>query len=139
MTLGQGRPMSANGMDRLLPQSEQVSLLRLYLLTIGVASMANTARTERSRAIFPSMGFEIGKDVFHLVGFYELAARLFLRRKIKCMCTDRVFLLETLLPCINGLEACLCAHFVNRTLRKLGFELRIIPAIKKKKKKKGQK
>ena len=30
--------MTANGMDRLLPQSQQVSLLRLYLLTIGAAS-----------------------------------------------------------------------------------------------------
>ena len=30
--------MSANGMDRLLRQSQQVSLLRLYLLTIGAAS-----------------------------------------------------------------------------------------------------
>ena len=34
----QDKGMTANGMDRLLPQSQQVSLLRLYLLTIGAAS-----------------------------------------------------------------------------------------------------
>ena len=33
-----GCRFSANGMDRLLPQSQQVGLLRLYLLTIGAAS-----------------------------------------------------------------------------------------------------
>jgi len=33
-----GQLKSANGMDRLLPESQQVSLLRLYLLTIGAAS-----------------------------------------------------------------------------------------------------
>lgn len=30
--------------------------------------------------------------------------------------------------CIVGMEACLSAHFVSRTLRKLGFEPRIIAA-----------
>jgi transposase len=30
--------------------------------------------------------------------------------------------------CIVGMEACLSAHFVSRTLRKLGFEPRIIPS-----------
>ncbi|MFP5431858.1 MAG: IS110 family transposase [Alphaproteobacteria bacterium] len=32
-------------------------------------------------------------------------------------------------PCVIGLEACLSAHFVSRTLRTLGHEPRIIPAI----------
>ena len=36
---------------------------------------------------------------------------------------------EKLPPCIVGMEACLSAHFVCRTLRALGHEPRIIPAI----------
>ena len=37
--------------------------------------------------------------------------------------------LEKLPPCIVGMEACLSAHFVSRTLRRLGHTPRIIPAI----------
>ena len=49
-----------------------------------------------------------------------------LRSKIKRLALISTF--ETLTPCIVGMEACLSAHFVSRTLRKLGFEPRIIPA-----------
>jgi transposase len=46
---------------------------------------------------------------------------------------------ERLAPCIVGMEACLSAHFVSRTLRALGHEPRIIPAIYVKPFVKGQK
>jgi len=46
---------------------------------------------------------------------------------------------EQLPPCIVGMEACLSAHFVSRTLRALGHEPRIIPAIYVKPFLKGQK
>ena len=39
---------------------------------------------------------------------------------------------------IVGMEACLSAHFVSRTLRGMGFEPRIIPAIYIKPFNKGQ-
>jgi transposase len=42
-------------------------------------------------------------------------------------------------PCIVGMEACLSAHFVSRTLRALGHAPRIIPAIYTKPFVKGQK
>src|SRR5262249_5333678 len=42
-------------------------------------------------------------------------------------------------PCIVGMEACLSAHFISRTLRALGHEPRIIPAIYVKPFVKGQK
>ena len=41
-----GDLVSANGMDRLLHLSQQARLLRLDLVPIGAAAMANTARTE---------------------------------------------------------------------------------------------
>lgn len=48
------------------------------------------------------------------------------RRQIKRLALVAMF--EKLPRCVVGMEACLSAHFVSRTLRKLGFEPRIIPA-----------
>ena len=64
------------------------------------------------------VGVDIGKNVFHLVGFTADIRRLELKE---------VF--EKLPPCIVAMEACLSAHFVSRTLRALGHEPRIVPAI----------
>lgn len=72
------------------------------------------------------IGVDIGKDVFHLVGFDADGHRV-LRRKIKLLALDATF--EAFPRCVVGMEACLSAHFVSRTLRGLGFEPRIIPAI----------
>jgi len=95
------------------------------------------ATTSRQKTLsFASIGIDIGKDVFHLVGF-DLEGRLVLRKKIKRLSLVSVF--EHLPPSIVGMEACLSAHFVSRTLRKLGHEPRIIPAIYVKPFNKGQK
>lgn len=83
-----------------------------------------------------SVGIDIGKNIFHLVGF-DSDGRIVLRRKIKRLSLVQVF--SELPPCVVGMEACLSAHFVSRTLRKLGFEPRIIPAIYVKPFLKGQK
>ena len=83
-----------------------------------------------------SIGIDIGKEVFHIVGF-GIDGKIALRRKIK-----RLALIETfrkLPPCVVGMEACLSAHFVSRSLRQLGHEPRIIPAIYVKPFVKGQK
>jgi transposase len=82
------------------------------------------------------IGIDIGKDIFHLVGF-DVAGSVVLRRKIKRLALVQIF--EALPRCVVGMEACLSAHFVSRTLRKLGFEPRIIPAIYVKPFLKGQK
>lgn len=83
-----------------------------------------------------TIGVDIGKDVFHLVGF-DPDGKIVLRRKIKRLALVPIF--EKLPRCIVGLEACLSAHFVSRTLRQLGFEPRIIPAKYTKPFVKGQK
>ena len=82
------------------------------------------------------IGVDIGKDVFHLVGF-DSHGKIVLRRKIKRLSLVAVF--EKLPRCVVGLEACLSAHFVSRTLRKLGFKPKIIPAKYSKPFVKGQK
>ncbi len=58
-----------------------------------------------------SIGIDIGKEVFHIVGF-GIDGKIAFRRKIK-----RLALIETfrkLPPCVVGMEACLSAHFVSR-------------------------
>lgn len=83
-----------------------------------------------------SIGIDIGKDVFHIVGF-DPDGRIALRRKIKRLALVAEF--KKLPPSIVGMEACLSAHFVSRALRKLGHNPRIIPAIYVKPYLKGQK
>ena len=68
-----------------------------------------------------AIGIDIGKDVFHLVGFGRDGMIAF-RRKIKGLALIETF--KKLPPCLVGMEACLSAHFVSRTLRALGHESR---------------
>ena len=74
---------------------------------------------------FASIGIESGKDGFHLVGV-DTSGEIVLRKKIKRLSLVPTF--DKLPRGIVGMEACLSAHFVSRTLRRLGFEPRIIPA-----------
>ena len=82
------------------------------------------------------VGVDIGKDVFHLIGF-DGRGKIVFRRKIKRLALIDTF--KALPPCVVGMEACLSAHFVARTLRKLGHEPRIILAKYSKPFVKGQK
>jgi len=79
---------------------------------------------------------DIGKDVFHIVGF-DTSGKVVLRKKFKRLALEAE--VAKLPPSVVGLEACLSAHFVSRTLRRLGHSPRIIPAIYVKPFAKGQK
>src|SRR3984893_8158297 len=83
-----------------------------------------------------SIGIDIGKEVFHIVGF-STDGKIVLRRKIKRLALTETF--KRVPTCVVGMEACLSAHFVSRALRQLGHEPRIIPAIYVKPFVKGQK
>ena len=63
--------------------------------------MANTAKHQT--LALASIGIDIGKDVFHLVGF-DPDGQIVLRRKIKRLALVSEF--EKLPPCIVGMEAC---------------------------------
>ncbi len=73
-----------------------------------------------------SIGVDIGKAVFHVVGFGS-DGKIAFRRKIKRLALLEAFKLPP--PSIVGMEACLSAHFVSRALRQLGHQPRLIPAI----------
>src|SRR6187397_1363833 len=92
--------------------------------------------TETTAAPLAVIGIDIGKEVFHLVGF-GTDGKIAFRKKIRRLDLKGAF--EQLPRCIVGMEACLSAHFVSRTLRALGHEPRIIPAIYVKPFLKGQK
>src|SRR5580693_7591191 len=93
-------------------------------------------KMEFDTASLAVIGVDIGKDVFHLVGF-GADGKIAFRRKIRRLGLKDAF--EKLPPCIVGMEACLSAHFVSRALRALGHEPRIIPALYVKPFLKGQK
>src|SRR5215204_7829938 len=83
----------------------------------GEAAMK--AKTTAERATLAVIGVDIGKEVFHLVGF-DTDGKIAFRKKIRRLGFADTF--EQLPPCIVGMEACLSAHFVSRTLRALGVE-----------------
>src|SRR6516225_9715864 len=71
------------------------------------------AKTETTTASLAVVGVDIGKEVFHLVGLNTDGTIAF-RRKIRRSSLKDVF--EQLPPCVVGMEACLSAHFVSRTI-----------------------
>ena len=75
--------------------------------------------TSNTEAELTVVGVDIGKDVFHLVGF-DVNGKIAFRRKIRRLALEETF--KALPACIVGMEACLSAHFVARTLRRLGHE-----------------
>ena len=91
---------------------------------------------DTTSAPLTSIGVDIGKEVFHVVGF-GTDGKIAFRRKIKRLALVETF--KRLPPSIVGMEACLSAHFVSRALRQLGHQPRIIPAIYVKPFVKGQK
>src|SRR5271163_3670034 len=93
-------------------------------------------KMEFDTASLAVIGVDIGKDIFHLVGL-GVDGKIAFRRKFRRLGLKDAF--EQLPPCIIGMEACLSAHFVSRTLHALGHEPRIIPAIYVKPFVKGQK
>jgi transposase len=100
--------------------------------------MVSRARpqTTEGELLLKTVGIDIGKDIFHIVGF-DPNGKIVLRCKFRRLSLEAEF--QKLPRCIVGMEACLSAHFVSRRLRALGFEPRIIPAIYVKPFSKGQK
>ena len=61
-----------------------------------------------SAAPLTVIGVDIGKDVFHLVGF-DTKGKIAFRRQIRRLALVETF--KKIPPCVVGLEACLSAHF----------------------------
>src|SRR5262249_43869947 len=85
-------------------------------------SMArNTSRLEAIATI----GIDIGKNTFHVVGLDRNGA-IVLRQKLSRRQVEAR--LANMPPCLIGMEACVGAHHLSRQLKALGHDARLMPA-----------
>ncbi len=91
---------------------------------------------QSAKAVVSTIGIDIGKNTFHLVGM-EASSAVVLRQKVSRGQLEKRF--ANMAPCLVGMEACVGAHFLSRELHRLGYNARPMPAIYVKPFLKGQK
>jgi len=72
-----------------------------------------------------TIGVDIGKNTFHLVGLGRNGA-IVLRQKLSRPQVEAR--LANMPPCLIGMEACVGAHHLSRQLKALGHDARLMPA-----------
>jgi len=84
-------------------------------------------RTNQTKtpAAISTIGIDIGKTTFHLVGLDKRGA-IVLRQKVSRSQLERR--LANVPRCLIGMEACSGAHHIGRQLEALGHDVRLIPA-----------
>ena len=91
---------------------------------------------QTSQASISTIGIDIGKNSFHVIGFDDRGA-IVLRQKLS---RGQIAVRFSNLPvCLIGMEACVGSHHLSRRLRALGHDVRIMPALYVKPYLKGQK
>jgi transposase len=75
-------------------------------------------------AVIATLGIDLGKNSFHLVGQDQRGVAL----RIKLSRPQLTQQLANLPPCLIGMEACAGAHHIGRQLQALGHDVRLIPA-----------
>jgi len=83
----------------------------------------NANRT--SAGFVNTIGIDIGKNTFHLIGFDEEGA-IVLRQKLSRGQVEAR--LANMRPCLIGMEACVGAHHLGRALNAVGHDVRLMPA-----------
>src|ERR1700726_3043590 len=83
-------------------------------------------RTSRKiTGIVTTIGIDIGKNTFHLVGFDRRGA-IILRQKVSRSQLERR--VANIPRCLIGMEACSGSHHIGRQLAEIGHDVRLIPA-----------
>jgi transposase len=72
-----------------------------------------------------TIGLDLAKNVFHVVGFDARGQRVFRKRLRRAQVLGYF---SQLPPCRVGMEACAGAHYWGREIKALGHEVRLIPA-----------
>src|SRR6266705_5992263 len=72
-----------------------------------------------------TIGLDIAKNVFQVHGI-DAAEKVVVRKQLRRGQVIGFF--AALPPCLIGMEACATAHYWARELRKLGHEVRLMPA-----------
>jgi transposase len=77
-----------------------------------------------STNVINTIGIDIGKNTFHLIGLDKKGA-IVLRQKLS---RGQVYArLANIAPCLIGMEACVGAHHLSRQLKALGHDARLMP------------
>jgi transposase len=83
------------------------------------------AMPETAQSAIATVGVDIGKNSFHVVGLDQRGA-IVLRQKWSRGQVEARF--ANLPPCLVGMEACVGAHHLSRRLKTLGHDARLMPA-----------
>ncbi len=79
----------------------------------------------KSSANVATMGIDIGKNSFHVVGLDQRGAIVLRQKWSRGQVEAR---LAAMTPCLIGMEACVGAHHLSRRLQALGHDARLMPA-----------
>jgi transposase len=85
--------------------------------------MKRIAKTES--AAVATLGVDIGKNTFHLVGLDKRGAVALRERLSRAQVEIR---LANMAPCLVGMEACVGAHHLGRRVAALGHDVRLMAA-----------
>jgi transposase len=72
-----------------------------------------------------TMGIDIGKNSFHVVGFDRRGAIVLRQKWSRSQIEARI---ANMPPCLIGMEACVGAHHLSRKLQSQGHDARLMPA-----------
>src|SRR6059036_1911913 len=89
------------------------------------ANRKRTAMSNKSIATIATMGIDIGKNSFHVVGLDQRGAIVLRQKWSRGQIEAR---LANMPPCLIGMEACVGAHHLSRKLQALGHDARLMPA-----------
>ena len=81
--------------------------------------------SNKSTSIVATMGIDIGKNSFHVVGLDERGAIVLRQKWSRSQIEVR---LANMPPCLVGMEACVGAHHLSRKLQSQGHDARLMPA-----------
>jgi transposase len=81
--------------------------------------------SSKSNATVATMGIDIGKNSFHIVGLDRRGAIVVRQKWSRGQVEAR---LAAMPPCLIGMEACVGAHHLSRKLQALGHDARLMPA-----------
>jgi transposase len=81
--------------------------------------------SNKSTATVATMGIDIGKNSFHVVGLDRRGAIVLRQKWSRAQVEAR---LANIPPCLIGMEACVGAHHLSRKLQAHGHDARLMPA-----------
>ena len=81
--------------------------------------------SNQSNATVVTIGIDIGKNSFHVVGLDQRGAIVLRQKWSRGQVEAR---LANMPPCLIGMEACVGAHHLSRKLQSLGHDARLMPA-----------